>query len=86
MAAWRPPPSVPTCTEQALVGRPWNEATVRAALPRLAEDFTPLSDHRGSSWYRGTVAQNFLRAFVEETAADPEPRLAEGHVATVQVR
>jgi xanthine dehydrogenase small subunit len=34
-----------------------------AACAALAADFTPLSDHRGSSWYRITIAQNLLRKF-----------------------
>jgi xanthine dehydrogenase small subunit len=34
-----------------------------AACAALAEDFQPLSDHRASSWYRLTAAQNLLRKF-----------------------
>ena len=73
-------------TEAALVGQPWTEASVEAALARLEEDFQPLSDHRGSAWYRGRVAQNLLRGFFHETLSTPMPRLAEQHTATVQVR
>jgi xanthine dehydrogenase small subunit len=73
-------------TEAALVGQPWTEATVEAALARLDEDFKPLSDHRGSAWYRAQVAKNLLRGFFHETLSTPVPRLAEGHSATVQVR
>jgi xanthine dehydrogenase iron-sulfur cluster and FAD-binding subunit A len=73
-------------TEAALVGQPWTEATVEAALARLDEDFKPLTDHRGSAWYRATVAKNLLRGFFHETLSTPTPRLAEGHSATVQVR
>jgi xanthine dehydrogenase small subunit len=36
---------------------------VEKACAALAEDFEPLSDHRGSAWYRLTVAQNLLRKF-----------------------
>jgi xanthine dehydrogenase small subunit len=36
---------------------------VEAACAALAEDFKPLSDHRASSWYRLTAAQNLLRKF-----------------------
>lgn len=73
-------------TEAALVGQPWTEATVEAAAPLLAQDFKPLSDHRGSSWYRSTVVQNLLLAFFEETSGQPSPRLVERHTATAQVR
>ena len=73
-------------TEAALVGQPWSEALVEAALPHLAEDFQPLTDHRGSAWFRGQLAQNLLRGFFQETLDMPQPRLAERHAATVQVR
>ncbi|ATB31690.1 xanthine dehydrogenase small subunit [Melittangium boletus] len=73
-------------TEAALVGQPWTEAVVEAALPRLAEDFQPLSDHRGSAWFRAQLAQNLLRGFFHETLETPRPRFAERHAATVQVR
>jgi xanthine dehydrogenase small subunit len=36
---------------------------VDAACRAIAEDFKPLSDHRASSWYRLTAAQNLLRKF-----------------------
>ena len=52
--------------ERALVGKPWTEASVRNALEQL--DFQPLSDHRGSAWYRDTVARNLLVAFQAETS------------------
>ncbi|WP_224368812.1 xanthine dehydrogenase small subunit [Hyalangium versicolor] len=73
-------------TEEALVGQPWSEASVEAALARLDEDFAPRTDHRGSAWYRGQVAKNLLRGFFQETLGEPSPRLQERHAATVQVR
>jgi xanthine dehydrogenase iron-sulfur cluster and FAD-binding subunit A len=79
-------PSRARRTEAALMGQPWTEATVEAALARLDEDFKPLSDHRGSAWYRAQVAKNLLRGFFLETQQSPMPRLAEQHSATVQVR
>jgi xanthine dehydrogenase small subunit len=39
------------------------------ACAALAEDFKPLSDHRASSWYRLTVAQNLLRKFAAGASA-----------------
>ena len=36
---------------------------VEQSCAALADDFQPLSDHRASSWYRLTVAQNLLRKF-----------------------
>lgn len=69
--------------EAALVGQPWSEAAVEAAVPVLAASFTPLSDHRGSAWYRRTVAANLLRAFVEETAEDRFRELPQRPLSTV---
>lgn len=72
--------------EAGLVGQPWTEASVEAVLPRLDEDFTPRTDHRGSAWYRARVAKNLLRGFFQETLGEPSPRLQEHHAATAQVR
>ncbi|NYF20529.1 xanthine dehydrogenase small subunit [Xanthomonas sp. JAI131] len=47
--------------EQALRGQPWSEATLEAAAATLAQDFSPLSDARGSAAYRLAVAANLLR-------------------------
>ena len=56
-----------THAEQAVLGKPWNEDTVRVAMDALAHDFTPLSDHRGSDWYRSTLARNLLLGCYVET-------------------
>jgi xanthine dehydrogenase small subunit len=53
--------------EQALLGQPWTAASVAAALPALAQDFTPLSDMRASADYRSRVAANLVRKFQIET-------------------
>ncbi|WP_232293869.1 xanthine dehydrogenase small subunit [Stigmatella aurantiaca] len=81
-----PRPARARHVEQALVGQPWTEERVEAALPRLDEDFTPRTDHRGSAWYRAQVAKNLLRGFFQETLESPSPRLEARHSATVQVR
>lgn len=47
--------------EAALLGQPWSEATLQAAMAALAQDYTPLSDMRASAAYRLQVAQNLLR-------------------------
>ena len=54
-------------TEAALVGRPWDEATLRAAQAALARDFQPLSDLRASSAYRQQAAAGLLERFWLET-------------------
>jgi xanthine dehydrogenase small subunit len=56
--------------EAALVGQPWEESTVRAAMAALAQDFTPLTDLRASAGYRLQVAQNLLLRLWHETRAD----------------
>jgi xanthine dehydrogenase small subunit len=71
--------------EAALVGRPWSIAQVEAALPGLAQDFRPIDDARGSSWYRRTVAENLLRGFVLETRQVPVPHLAQRPSGTVHL-
>ncbi|MGH8855070.1 MAG: xanthine dehydrogenase small subunit [Telluria sp.] len=60
-------PKRAAAAEAALLGQPWNEAAMRAAMAALAQDFAPLSDMRASSGYRMQAAQNLLRRFWLET-------------------
>jgi len=53
-------------TEGSLIGAPWNEASIDAAVAKLAEDFKPLTDMRASSAYRLQTAGNLLRRFYFE--------------------
>ncbi len=53
--------------EAALLGQPWNEASVAAAQAALARDFTPLTDMRASAAHRAQVAANLLMRFWLET-------------------
>lgn len=58
-------------TEDALVGRPWTEDTVRRAAAVLAGEGTPMDDHRASAAYRSAMlGQSLLRLF--HTHADRE--------------
>lgn len=50
-------------TEDALRGQPWNEASIIAALPILENEFTPISDVRGSATYRQRLIVDLLRKF-----------------------
>ncbi|NKX44134.1 xanthine dehydrogenase small subunit [Roseicyclus persicicus] len=63
-------PKRATEVEQALVGRPWTEATVVAAQAGFAEDFTPLSDMRASAGYRLRAAQGMLMRYFRETRGE----------------
>ncbi|PPB79911.1 xanthine dehydrogenase small subunit [Albidovulum inexpectatum] len=46
--------------EAALIDRAWSAETIASALPAFAEDFTPLTDMRGSAEYRLEAARNLL--------------------------
>jgi xanthine dehydrogenase small subunit len=63
-------PKRATATEQLLLGKPWTDATVAAAMAMMAQDYAPLSDMRASSDYRMKAAQNLLRRFWFETRQD----------------
>jgi xanthine dehydrogenase small subunit len=47
--------------EAAMLGQPWNEATLLAAQAALAHDFKPLTDLRASAGYRLDAARGLLR-------------------------
>ncbi len=53
--------------EAALVGKPWTQATIDAALTAFASDYQPISDMRASAEYRLLTAQNLLQRFFLET-------------------
>ncbi len=72
-----------TAAEAALVGASWNPATVEAAIQLLPQQLTPLDDHRGSAWFRRTVAGNLLRGFYQETRVQPFTPLPPRHSGTV---
>jgi xanthine dehydrogenase small subunit len=63
-------------TEAALLGRSWDEATVRAAMRVLAEDYQPLTDMRATASYRLRGAANLLYRFWLETRDDALPAAA----------
>jgi xanthine dehydrogenase small subunit len=53
--------------EAALVGQPWNAATIDTAIAAFSTDYQPLTDMRASADYRLLSAQNLLRRFFLET-------------------
>ncbi len=69
--------------EAALVGQPWTEDNVDAAVKAIDTELSPLDDHRGSAWYRSTVAKNLVRGFYFETLSQARPRLVHRPAATV---
>ena len=60
-----------TAVESALLGQPWQPATITAALPAFAQDYTPMDDMRASAAYRLQAAQNMLRRYFAELAGQP---------------
>ncbi|MEY2550496.1 MAG: xanthine dehydrogenase large subunit, partial [Verrucomicrobiota bacterium] len=59
-------------TEAALIGKRWSDLTCEAVLPILENEFTPISDVRGSAAYRQQLIVNLLRKFFADDA--PEAR------------
>ena len=59
-------PKRATHAEAALVGQPWTEDSVRAAMAAYAADFTPLTDMRASAEYRLETAANMLLRYFHE--------------------
>ncbi|WP_322417545.1 xanthine dehydrogenase small subunit [Mesorhizobium huakuii] len=59
--------------EKALLGKPWTEETVEAAMAQYARDFTPLTDMRASAEYRALAARNLLMRFFVETSGTRAP-------------
>ncbi|QIE41447.1 xanthine dehydrogenase small subunit [Rhodobacteraceae bacterium SC52] len=59
-------PKRASAVETALIGQPWTDASVTAALPAFAQDFSPLSDMRASAQYRLASARNLLRRYLAE--------------------
>ncbi len=53
--------------EQTLIGADWSSDTVEAAIAAFDQDFTPITDARGSASYRLQTAKNLLRRYFIET-------------------
>jgi len=64
------PRRAPKC-EAALVGQPWTDATVRAAMAALEADFAPISDMRASAAYRAEAACNMALRYLHDLQGDP---------------
>src|SRR6185437_9348990 len=54
-------------TEQALIGKSCSEESIADALPILEQEFTPISDVRGSAAYRQRLIVNLLRKFFDDS-------------------
>ena len=61
-------PKRASACEEALTGKPWNEASIADGSAALQADFTAISDMRATAAYRQQVAANLLRRFYLETS------------------
>ncbi|HKT55727.1 MAG TPA: FAD binding domain-containing protein [Microbacterium sp.] len=57
-------------TEDALIGKPWNIATVKAAAAIMRTEGTPMSDHRASSEYRSLMLNTALLKLYSSTVIE----------------
>ncbi|MDR2322821.1 MAG: FAD binding domain-containing protein [Microbacterium sp.] len=57
-------------TEDALIGKPWNIVTVKAAAEILRGEGTPMSDHRASSEYRSLMLNTALLKLYSATVIE----------------
>ncbi|MGA8260398.1 MAG: xanthine dehydrogenase small subunit [Arenicellales bacterium] len=64
-------PKRASACEQALAGKPWDEAAIQTAMAALDRDFTPLTDMRAGEAYRRKVSRNLLYRFYLQTAGEP---------------
>ena len=53
--------------ETALIGKPWTQDTITAAVTEFSTDYQPISDVRASAAYRAQTAQNLLQRYFDET-------------------
>ena len=64
-------------TENALLGQKWNEATLRAVLPILEQEFTPIADVRGSATFRRRLITDlFSKFFHDQSQPASSPPIA----------
>ncbi|HEU4411501.1 MAG TPA: xanthine dehydrogenase molybdopterin binding subunit [Polyangiaceae bacterium] len=64
-------------TEAFLAGKPWTAETVRAALPLLEAEFSPIDDVRsGAPFRRGLVASLFEKFFAGESSQAQDEKLS----------
>ncbi|KJQ52749.1 xanthine dehydrogenase small subunit [Microbacterium sp. SA39] len=56
--------------EAALIGQPWNVATVRAAAEQMRAEATPMSDHRASADYRSLMLNTALLKLYSTTVIE----------------
>jgi xanthine dehydrogenase small subunit len=73
-------PKRAAAAEAVLLGAPWTETSVRAAMDALSADFAPLTDMRASDAYRAKTARNLLYRFWLETRDEAPLDIAQVNV------
>jgi xanthine dehydrogenase small subunit len=71
-------PKRATAVEAALIGQPWNDATIATAQAFFVEDYAPMSDQRGSAAYRMILTQNLLKRYYLEQTGTQRVRVVGG--------
>jgi xanthine dehydrogenase small subunit len=71
-------PKRAAAVEGALIGKPWAQGSIEAAIPAFATDYQPITDMRASATYRLLAAQNLLRRFHVGTSGQGERLLRRG--------
>jgi xanthine dehydrogenase small subunit len=56
--------------EQFLIGKKWERQAVEQTMPLIDQEFTPISDARGSAEFRSVAARNLLVKFWSDTTSD----------------
>ena len=79
-------PKRAAAAESELTGKPVEITTFQRAARALEDDFTPLSDMRGSATYRMATAQNLLVKYGLDLSAGQKFRLAGAGLADIMER
>jgi xanthine dehydrogenase small subunit len=58
--------------EEAITGKPWTAETLRDVDALIAQDFQPMTDHRGTDAYRLRAAANLIRRLQIETTGSEQ--------------
>ena len=74
-----------TEVEHKLIGHCLDQQMIDQSVDWLKNLFTPFNDHRGSAWYRSTIAGNLWRGFCLELEQDQPERLPYRPTATVNL-
>ena len=59
--------------EAAVIGKPWTADTLKDVDGLIAQDFQPMTDHRGTDAYRLRAAANLVRRLQAESTGGQQP-------------